>query len=304
MSNKSVYENTNGMPLADGKNLHLNTGPGDMANRIINVGSLGRAEKISTLLDDCKRIESSRGFTTFTGTYKGTQCSIVAIGMGVAMMDFFVRETRAVVEGPIVTIRYGTCGGVSSVPSAGSVVVAEQAGLVTRNPDAFAHLYSSSSSQAGVEKEEPYRMTKLAPADPALSSRLEINLKTGLSALPNQAPVEINRGVNVTADSFYSSQGRIDERFFDVNESVIDTCRTYYAGILGNNDCVKTMEMEAFQLLHLAKCASPEHPIFASAAAIVVADRQTSTVISAEVLHTLELEGGRAVLETLIETPL
>lgn len=27
------------------------------------------------------------------------------------MMDFFVREVRAIVDGPIAIIRYGTCGG-------------------------------------------------------------------------------------------------------------------------------------------------------------------------------------------------
>lgn len=29
----SVYENTNGMPMSNGKNLHMEIGPGEIANR-------------------------------------------------------------------------------------------------------------------------------------------------------------------------------------------------------------------------------------------------------------------------------
>jgi uridine phosphorylase len=332
---ESVYENTNGMPMANGKNLHMDTGPGDMGTRplshhftttaspltylffslffslahtythahartcmagnlIVNVGSLGRAEIISTLLTDVTRISSSRGFTTFTGTFKGKKVSVVAIGMGVAMMDFFVRETRAVVSGPLVTIRYGTCGGVSTLPSAGSVVVVERSGLLTRDPDAFAHLYDGSAGGA-----EPatsaYRWSALAPADAALTDRLEACLKDSLGV----DGVSIGRGVNVTADSFYGSQGRVDHKFLDANATLIDETRAHYSKTTGQEDAIQSMEMEAFQLLHLAKCATPDHPIIAAAAAIVVADRATSTVIDDATLKTLELNGGRAVLEAL-----
>ena len=35
-------------------------------------------------------------------------------GMGMPMMDFAVREIRAVVEGPMIMVRYGTCGGLQA----------------------------------------------------------------------------------------------------------------------------------------------------------------------------------------------
>lgn len=104
----SVYENTNGMPMANGKNLHMEVGFGDIANRIITVGAVSRAEKIATFLDKdapTKTITSHRGFTTITGEYKGVPVSIVAIGMGPSMMDFFVRESRAVTNGPMAIVR-------------------------------------------------------------------------------------------------------------------------------------------------------------------------------------------------------
>ena len=61
-----------------------------------------------------QRYKSNRGFTAYTGKYKGSLISIVSIGMGYPMMDFFVREARAIVNGPMVIIRFGTCGGKSS----------------------------------------------------------------------------------------------------------------------------------------------------------------------------------------------
>lgn len=69
--------------------------------------------------------------------------SVVAIGMGISMMDFFVRESRAVVEPAtkMAIIRFGTCGGLAESCPAGSIVVADGSALVTRNPDYFSYLY-------------------------------------------------------------------------------------------------------------------------------------------------------------------
>ena len=37
------------------------------------------------------------------------------------MMDFFVRESRAIVTGPMAMIRYGTCGGLTEYANAGVI---------------------------------------------------------------------------------------------------------------------------------------------------------------------------------------
>ncbi len=279
-----VYENTNGVPMANGKNLHMDLGVGDIANRVINVGSHSRAAKIASLFDNYPDnvicIESSRGFTTYTGKYKGVDVSVVAIGMGTPMMDFFVRETRAVVTGPMMMIRYGTCGGISSKPSAGSVVVVEKSGLVLRNYNSFKN---------GKLSGEPYMILDSVNATSKISEQLQ---KDMVNTLGDSVPVHV--GTNVTADSFYGSQGRIDDRFLDDNKDLINKVQKFY-----KNDA-KSMEMETFQLLHLASCSNDEHPIYTGAAAIVVADRQTSEVISDTMLDFREIEGGRAVLNTLV----
>lgn len=51
-------------------------------------------------------VRSTRGFVTHTGTFRGVPVSIIATGMGYPMMDFVVRETRAVVNGPMAMLRY------------------------------------------------------------------------------------------------------------------------------------------------------------------------------------------------------
>lgn len=56
---------------------------GDVAPRIITVGSHLRAQKIAEHLDTISfSFTSKRGFTTITGSYNGVAVSIVAIGMG------------------------------------------------------------------------------------------------------------------------------------------------------------------------------------------------------------------------------
>ncbi len=125
-----------------------------MANRIITVGDLGRAKTIAeTFLDKPSTNEgsdsknkfipkiffhlSSRGFATYTGTYKGTPVTIMGTGMGYSMIDFSIRENAAIIDGPIVMIRIGTCGSIDESLDVGDVIVHDRSVMITRNPDAF-----------------------------------------------------------------------------------------------------------------------------------------------------------------------
>lgn len=276
------------MPFSYGKTLHMDCQKGDIANRIVTVGTESRAEKIASFFDATpapKRIKSGRGFLTITGTYNGVAVSVSAIGMGPSMMDFFVRETKAVVEGPIVACRFGTCGGISPGARVGSVVVASGgSSYVTRNPDAFAHRYQNEESDAGPK----YNIHKVCPADDKLSALVESSLRSQLEGKFGETIVD--SGVNVTAESFYSSQGRIFEMFEDENDTLIDeVCAKFKEA--------KTMEMETFMLMHLAKCCND--PFYVSAAAIVVANRCNNSTVEADTLEEVERLGGLAVLEAV-----
>jgi uridine phosphorylase len=79
-----AYRNTNAMPKHDdGSVLHLGVKAGQVANRVVSVGSFGRAKMLARLLDEgqYETVESARGFATFTGKVKGVPVSIVATGM-------------------------------------------------------------------------------------------------------------------------------------------------------------------------------------------------------------------------------
>lgn len=97
-------------------------------------------------------VASKRGFVIYTGTYKGVPVSIIATGMGIAMIDFVVREVnkllasqifkhiqcRAIVEGNMAIIRLGTCGTPDTNVRIGSIVVPTSGSvLVRREPDAW-----------------------------------------------------------------------------------------------------------------------------------------------------------------------
>lgn len=293
-SSGSVYSNPNGMPFANGKNLHMDLGRGDINNRIVTVGTASRAEKIASHFDkETSRVSSGRGFLTINGEYQGIPVSVVAIGMGPSMMDFFVREVRAVTDGTIVCARFGTCGGITEKAIVGSVVVASGgSGYASRNPDGFAHNYDEGSPSADVPK---YCMARVAPSDERLSSALEAEMSRALHADEmlmtdrNHGDL-VSSGVNVTAESFYSSQGRIDPEFDDGNDTIIDEVRTFYPD-------ARTMEMETFQLFHLAKCS--KQPFIASAAAIVVANRADNSTVAGERLTRVEEIGGKATLHAV-----
>lgn len=263
----------------------MELGNGDLANRIVTVGSVGRAELIAKNFDadkPVKTFQSNRGFTTFTGYYQGVFCSIVAIGMGPSMMDFFVRESRAIVDGPMAVIRFGTCGGMHENAVPGKVGVASGgSGYVVRNPDAFAHMHDNSTD---TKTEPAYHFSKVCPSDPALN---EVLIRTITEELGSDIIIE---GTNITADSFYSAQGRLDDRFEDNNVDTIEEILKRYPNAV-------TMEMETFTLLHLARCC--HIPIKASAAAIVLANRLTGKVIEGDILKHIEEVGGRAVLQAV-----
>ena len=70
------YDNTNGVPLEDGRTHHVGVAKGEVANRIVLVGSSSRAATLCSLLDGAPQfsIKSHRGFETYTGTFQGTPC--------------------------------------------------------------------------------------------------------------------------------------------------------------------------------------------------------------------------------------
>jgi uridine phosphorylase len=66
------------------------------------------------------------------GLYEGTPISIVTTLMGMANMDFVVRESRAVIEGQMAVVRLGTCGALRPPAALGHVLVASAGAMCVR----------------------------------------------------------------------------------------------------------------------------------------------------------------------------
>jgi len=236
---KDTLMDANFPRTADLRVYHLGIRPGEVANRIITVGSHSRARILQSLLDVKPApfvLASERGFLTITGRYKRVPVSIVSIGMGAPNMDFFVREVRECLSGDMVIIRFGSCGALANLPL-GTIAVPKASVTIIRNVD-----YDFVNSE-GYGK-PPYIISKPVSADPLLHatiSRAFVELKSqGFKG-------DIADGiVNASADSFYSSQGR-QTSFPDDNAGLVDYLKITVPD-------VATLEMETFHLFHLAAC--------------------------------------------------
>ncbi|KAF9563511.1 uridine phosphorylase [Agrocybe pediades] len=235
---KDTLTDANFPKTADQRVYHLGVRPGEVANRIVTVGSPSRAKTISSYLDAQPEpfvLSSERGFLTITGRYKGVPVSIVSIGMGAPNMDFFVREIRESVTGDLAIIRLGSCGGLGDV-NPGTVVIPNASVEISRNVDYFIDPENCS--------DPAYRISKQVPADKDLTEELVKCLSA--TKPPTSTATVVSGVVNASADSFYSSQGR-QTSFPDHNEGLIEH-------LIEKVENLATLEMETFHLFHLAAC--------------------------------------------------
>ncbi|KAI9263740.1 nucleoside phosphorylase domain-containing protein [Sporodiniella umbellata] len=297
---KEVIEGANFPRDAEGKVYHMSVKTGEVANRILTVGDHVRARRIAKFLDSEEASghpvfekSSQRGFLTITGRYKGVPVSIIAIGMGTSMMDFFVRETRASTEGTIAIIRFGSCGSLSASAPTGAVIIPKAGFCIRRNMDYFAEapIYPEL-------KDKPYLFSGTFAADKDMTDLLATHIEKALDPIQKDGllvgPV-LTGGLNADGCSFYSAQGRTDANFWDDNEGVLqETIQTYPE--------THSIEMETSVLFHLAKCA--RNPVRAAGCMQVFADRLGNKFIRPEVVAALEPAVGQACLDALIQVKL
>ncbi|BGP34000.1 hypothetical protein JCM10296v2_005815 [Rhodotorula toruloides] len=179
---------------------HVGVRAGQVSNLILTVGDSSRLHRVASLLDaDPKPFEntSNRGFTVVTGRYRGVEVSLVAIGMGVAMVDFFVREIRAVVTGDIAIIRFGSCGSLDPTFRVGSIGVPERALQVSTN---YAHWHGKKGKKGeevpgylvSPPQTQNYKRTSSRPSQPPSPPQ---PAKSGRSPSTPQQTLSIRRRV-------------------------------------------------------------------------------------------------------------
>lgn len=211
--------------------------------------------------------------------------------MGHSMMDFFVREARACVEGTMAVIRFGSCGSLSHLAPPGAIIVPTGGYFIRRNLDYFA-------DQPNYPELQSYLYSGVFHADQNMTRLLTDALVSAIEPIETTeldvGPV-ITGGLNAEGCSFYSSQGRLDNDFWDDNEQVLQ-------GIKSRYPTTQSVEMEASTLFHLAKCATnPDKQIRAASCMQVFADRVHNGFIRPEVVDLLEPVVGKACLDALVQ---
>ena len=279
-------------PMDDeGRTLHLQWRKGDVVNRLILVGSADRARLFATQGLNAATMEehgSSRGFLAFTGFPKNhpkTKVSIIAVGMGAPMMDFVIREVRAIVSGPLIVVRVGTCGTPCEDVEPGTFVQCYPGSYhCSRNVDAW--------STPG---QPPYYISKMIPSEEALSKAI---FDACMNSLTLTQRCQIIQGKNCSADSFYSSQGRLDINFCDRNADLLQWINAQH------DNGVKSVEMETFHLLDLSRCASSQMPIYATAISLVLANRSTDDYLPMEDYHMNMSIIGNIIIDAMATFPM
>lgn len=277
--------------LPDGCLYHLGVKQGELHPRILTVGDRERAMMIAeALLENPKRYEKTRNFLTFSGTFRGTPVSVVCIGMGAPNMDFLVREASYLFPGKgLAFVRLGTCGSFNPKHSVGTLFISEKLYYSYRN---YAHYDGNPFADEGVtQPSSPYLIAGPVEGDKELIDKLQAGIE--------KQKLEYCRGTGVSAETFYSCQGRWFPGFGDDNDQVI-------------NDFLKlkvdSCEMESHQLFHLCRQrASKGDPnVITRAASICLAvvsrvDPQNTSNRSTELsTKDILIKAAEAGLEALI----
>ena len=258
---------------SEGRIQPLNCKKGDIANRIISVGDPNRAAKLKKYFDEgtVKTIYSNMIYVIYTGEFNKVPISVIATGMGFAMIDLLVVQIRSIVDGPITIIRFGTCGSLSPDVSIGCYAVTDKVYGVTQSYENLNFPYHISK--------RPYKM------DQKLMSSI---LSTFHEDLPEYKTVS---GSTFSADTFYGSQGRIDDRFNNNNQDLIQK-------ILETDDNVLNFEMEAYVFAFLAQ-NFPEAQLKVGAVCITLAERKNGLFLTNDEKYEMEEKAAKVLFKVI-----
>ncbi|WP_089698051.1 nucleoside phosphorylase [Halogranum gelatinilyticum] len=196
---------------------HVELEEGDVANAVLLPGNPERLDKITPFWDDHEEVAYHREYRTATGTYEGTPISVTSTGIGSPSAAIALEELARV--GADTFIRVGSCGALQPEMDVGDLVIT-----------------SGGVRQEGTSKEyvrEEY---------PAVADK---EVVSALVAAAERLGHDYHVGLTMSADSFYTGQGRPGFEGFRA---------------LGSEDLVKELqdanvkniEMEASALLTIA----------------------------------------------------
>ncbi|MFB6243659.1 MAG: nucleoside phosphorylase [Halobaculum sp.] len=164
----------------DDEQYHLEVSPGDVADTVLLPGDPDRVEKITQFWDSATERARHREYRTVTGTYDETEISVTSTGIGSPSAAIAVEELARV--GVDTFIRVGSCGAIQPDMAVGDLVITTGG------------VRQEGTSHAYVREDYP------AVAD--------YEVVTALVAAAERLGYDYHTGVTMSADSFYTGQGR------------------------------------------------------------------------------------------------
>jgi uridine phosphorylase len=197
---------------ADGSIFHLSLLPGDISNKIIIVGDLGRVDLLASHMQDIRVRKENREFHTVTGTFDNSEITIISSGIGTDNIDILINELDALVnidlntgicrEEPVslTFIRLGTSGGLRADIPAGSCLLTETAiGF-----DGLLHFYEGYDWILDTGLSDT--LVEYLEWPDTLSYPYAVNASKELVELfKNEG---FTKGITISAPGFYAPQGR------------------------------------------------------------------------------------------------
>jgi len=112
-------------PAQQGRQYHLQCGPGDVGEYVLLPGDPARCELIARRFEGARLVAANREFTTWTGSLDGVPVSATSTGIGGPSAAIAVEELCNL--GARTLLRVGTCGGMQPQVRLGELVVVQAA---------------------------------------------------------------------------------------------------------------------------------------------------------------------------------
>ena len=199
------------------KQPHLLVEEGDVENVALVPGDPGRVDRIAKQCENVEEVAQNREYKVVNATYEGTPLTICSTGIGCPSAAIAVEELARV--GVETFVRVGSCGALQPEMAVGDLVITSGAVRQEGTTDEY------------VREDYP------AVADHEVVS--------ALVAAAERLGYDYHVGITMSADSFYTGQGRPGFEGFRAagSESLVDDLREAN---------VKNIEMEAATLLTVA----------------------------------------------------
>ena len=249
---------------AEGRQYHIATAPGEVADYILLCGDPDRAERTAQKFDRIELENRYREYVTITGEYQGNRITVCATGIGCDNTEIAIVELSQCVENPTF-LRIGTCGALQDFIKIGDLVIST--GAVRLEDTSLNYVPASYPAVAHYQV-----VQALVETTAAMKSRSHV-------------------GITATCSGFYGAQGRNVGGFRPRKPQVV-------AELQAIN--VYNLEMETSTLLTLSSIQN----FRAGAICVVFANRVEDQFISMERKHSAEdlvIETGLQTFMRLIE---